>query len=98
MPTCQRLAGYCYSNPSRFTCVPATLSCWQVPAPIQQSGLNPYDVRRKCDRDGEDGPLCYPEMQWIETYLNQDHVKNELGVSKERTFASCNMQINQVSI
>lgn len=69
--TCQRLANYCYNSPSRFTCVPATLSCWQVMGPIQQSGLNPYDVRRPCDREGKDGPLCYPEMTWIETYMNK---------------------------
>lgn len=42
IPTCQRLTGYCYNNPNRFTCVPATLSCWQIAGPIQQSGLNPY--------------------------------------------------------
>lgn len=42
IPTCQRLTGYCYNAPNRFTCVPATLSCWQIAGPIQQSGLNPY--------------------------------------------------------
>ncbi|KAK4058376.1 hypothetical protein OIO90_000534 [Microbotryomycetes sp. JL221] len=93
--TCQRLAGYCYNSASRFTCVPATLSCWQVMGPIQQSGLNPYDVRMKCDREGEDGPLCYKEMQWIETYMNQADVKKALGVASDKTFQSCNMQINQ---
>lgn len=118
VPTCQRLVGYCHANPSRFTCVPATLSCWQVAGPIQQSGLNPYDVTKKCDRaEDKDGPLCCkstpraflsyplskmanlfaadPEMAWIETYLNQDHVKKELGAASDRTFESCNMQINQ---
>ncbi|GAA5857748.1 hypothetical protein JCM5353_001473 [Sporobolomyces roseus] len=93
--TCQRLTQYCYNNPSRFTCVPATLSCWQVAGPIQQSGLNPYDIRKKCDRDGEDGPLCYKQLQWIETYMNNPDVRKSLGVSKDRTFESCNMQINQ---
>ncbi|GAA5868400.1 hypothetical protein JCM1840_006979 [Sporobolomyces johnsonii] len=95
VPTCQRLTKYCYNAPSRFTCVPATLSCWQVAGPIQQSGLNPYDIRKKCDRDGEDGPLCYKQMQWIETYMNQPDVRKQLGVSKDRTFESCNMQVNQ---
>ncbi|GAA5868650.1 hypothetical protein JCM8547_003768 [Rhodosporidiobolus lusitaniae] len=95
VPTCQRLTKFCYDRPSRFTCVPATLSCWQVDAPIQSSGLNPYDIRMKCDRDGEDGPLCYKQMSWIETYLNQPDVKKELGAAPERNFESCNMQINQ---
>ncbi|BGP54355.1 hypothetical protein JCM8202_000788 [Rhodotorula sphaerocarpa] len=95
VPTCQRLTEFCYNNPSRFTCVPATLSCWQVAGPIQQSGLNPYDIRRKCDREGDDGPLCYKQMQWIETYMNQPEVRKELGATPDRTFESCNMQVNQ---
>ncbi|KAL8284039.1 hypothetical protein RQP46_005152 [Phenoliferia psychrophenolica] len=95
IPTCQRLTGYCYNAPNRFTCVPATLSCWQIAGPIQQSGLNPYDVRKKCDREGDDGPLCYKEMTWIETYLNKPEVKKQLGAPTDRTFESCNMQINQ---
>lgn len=52
--TCQRLTQLCYNSPNRFTCVPATLSCWQIASPIQNSGLNPYDVRKKCDRDGDE--------------------------------------------
>ena len=31
--------------------------------------LSSIDIRKKCDRDGDDGPLCYKEMQWIETYM-----------------------------
>jgi len=78
--------------------VPATLSCWQVAGPIQQSGLNPYDIRKKCDRDGEDGPLCYKQLQWIETYMNNPDVRKSLGVSKDRTFESCNMQVLRISL
>lgn len=95
VPRCTQLTEYCYNSPNRFTCVPATLSCWGIAGPIQSSGLNPYDTRKKCDRDGEDGPLCYRQMEWIETYLNKPEVKKELGVSEDRTFASCNMKINQ---
>ncbi|SCZ93705.1 BZ3500_MvSof-1268-A1-R1_Chr6-3g08833 [Microbotryum saponariae] len=93
--TCQRLTPYCYKAPSRFTCVPATLACWQTAGPIQSSGLNPYDITKKCDRDGEDGPLCYKQMQWIETYLNQAEIRKELGADPDTPFTSCNMQINQ---
>lgn len=36
---------------SRLTCTPAALYCWsQLYGPAQQSGLNLYDVRKKCDR------------------------------------------------
>jgi len=96
VPVCQRLQGYCYDNPSRLTCVPATLYCWQnIVGPISQSGLNPYDVRKKCDRNGKDGPLCYREMSWIETYLNREDIKAELGAPQKLNFQSCNMQVNQ---
>jgi len=95
-PTCARLQEYCYSNPSRLTCVPATLYCWQnIVGPISNSGLNPYDVRRKCDRNGKDGPLCYQQMQWIEAFMNRPEVKKELGAPDKLKFESCNMQVNQ---
>lgn len=61
----------------------------------ESSGLNPYDVRKKCDRNGEDGPLCYKQMQWIEAYLNNDDVKAELGAPANLKFDSCNMQISE---
>ncbi|KAF9239267.1 Alpha/Beta hydrolase protein [Melanogaster broomeanus] len=95
VPTCQRLVKACYDYESRFTCVPAALYCnSQLYAPIQQSGLNPYDARRACDPE-EDGPLCYQEMGWIETYLNDPAVKAALGVNPQQNFESCNMAVNQ---
>lgn len=36
--------------------------------------------RPQCDKEGEDGPLCYREMGWIENYLNQADVQAELGM------------------
>lgn len=54
VPRCQQLTKFCYNAPNRFTCVPATLSCWQIAAPFQNSGRNPYDVRKTCDREGEE--------------------------------------------
>ena len=34
-------------------------------------------------------------MQWIETWMNDPQNKAALGVNPERTFESCNMDINQ---
>ena len=34
-------------------------------------------------------------MGWVDTYLNQPSVKAELGVSPEREFTTCNMDVNQ---
>jgi cathepsin A (carboxypeptidase C) len=60
------------------------------------TGLNPYDVRRKCDRsETKDGPLCYKQMGWIETWMNNPIHKAALGVNPDRTFESCNMDVNR---
>ncbi|PLW15478.1 hypothetical protein PCASD_18973 [Puccinia coronata f. sp. avenae] len=94
VPTCERLQKFCYSNPSRFTCVPATLYCWSsIYGPIQNLDKNPYDVRQGCDRQAN--PLCYDEMNWIENYLNRDDVRSELGVPSDLKFESCNLDVNR---
>jgi len=95
VPTCQRLLSSCYSSGSRLACVPALLYCnSQLMGPLMQTGLNPYDVRRKCDRS-TDGDLCYKEMSYIDTWMNDPKVKVALGVDPTLTFTSCNMQVNQ---
>ncbi len=61
-----------------------------------ETGLNPYDVRKKCDRSKDkDGELCYKQMGWIENYMNDPSVKRALGVNPDRKFDSCNMEVNQ---
>ncbi|ODN74761.1 hypothetical protein L202_07082 [Cryptococcus amylolentus CBS 6039] len=93
---CQNLISGCYRTNSRFTCVPAALFCWSMFNDLQDLGLNMYDVRKTCDKSPEkDGPLCYKEMGWMETYLNKPEVKKELGAPDSVDFQSCNMQINQ---
>lgn len=65
-------------------------------SPLQASGRNLYDIRKTCNRDEDkDGPLCYKELGWIETYLNKPEVKEQLGAPKELNFASCNMEVNR---
>ncbi|KAG8904827.1 hypothetical protein FRB99_001083 [Tulasnella sp. 403] len=97
VPTCQRLIQSCYTYNSRFTCVPAGFYCnQQLFGPFMQLGLNPYDVRRKCDRRRDrDGPLCYPQLGYIENFMNNATVKNELGADEFIDFKSCNMEVNQ---
>ncbi|KAG8835541.1 hypothetical protein FRB91_001338 [Serendipita sp. 411] len=93
--TCQSLIKRCYESGSRFSCVPAGLYCnSQLMGPLQNLGLNPYDLRQKCDRQ-KDGSLCYKQMNWIDEWLNKEEVKKELGVPHDRQFESCNMQVNQ---
>lgn len=63
-------------------------------SPFLELGLNPYDVRKTCNRE-TDGPLCYKQMGWIETWMNDPENKKALGVDPSRDFESCNMQVNQ---
>ncbi|GLB35555.1 putative peptidase S10 family protein [Lyophyllum shimeji] len=94
VPTCQRLIQSCYRFNSRFTCFPAMVYCSTIFGSLQQTGLNPYDVRRKCDR-AKDGDLCYKQLLWVETWLNDPKTKAALGVNPDQTFASCNFEVNR---
>ncbi|KAI0094232.1 Alpha/Beta hydrolase protein [Irpex rosettiformis] len=95
VPTCQRLTQSCYNFNSKWTCVPAAAYCnSQILGPIQQLGLNVYDVRKKCDRS-KDGDLCYKQMTWIDVWMNQASNKKALGVPSDLKFTSCNMDVNQ---
>ena len=46
--------------------------------PYQFTGLNPYDMRIKC----EVRPLCYDFTQ-VTTFLNNKEVQKELGVKAD---------------
>jgi len=96
IPTCQRLINSCYNFASKLTCIPAVLYCNSqiMGSVMQQTGVNPYDVRLPCDR-AKNGDLCYAQMSWIETWMNSPANRVALGVSPERTFASCNMDVNK---
>lgn len=53
-------------------------------------------MRKTCDRSKDkDGELCYKQMGWIETWMNDPQVKVALGVDPTLNFASCNMEVNQ---
>merc|ERR1711990_905269 len=56
--------------------------------PYMATGLNPYDVRIKCDKP----PLCY-DMSNDVAYLNDPEVQKQLGVNMK--FSSCNLVVNK---
>ncbi|KAF4578412.1 hypothetical protein EYR36_000219 [Pleurotus pulmonarius] len=94
IPMCRRLIKSCYQFNSRFTCVPAQMYCEsQLFSPLMKLGVNPYDVRVKCDRS-QDGQLCYKELEWIETYMNKAAIKVELGVNPSIRYQTFNMAVN----
>ena len=53
-------------------------------------------MRRKCDRSKDaDGPLCYKNIGWTETWLNDPKTKAALGADPSKTFEACNMRVNE---
>ncbi|KAG0168586.1 hypothetical protein DFQ28_004712 [Apophysomyces sp. BC1034] len=80
-PRCEKLMDLCYKHPSRFTCIPASYYCEKSQAgPFGKTGLNPYDIRRKCE--GDTG-LCYDLIEAIGDWANRPEVRSQLGVDPE---------------
>ena len=79
-PFCEKLLTACYQFPSAITCVPPTLYCERIRDRYEATGLNPYDIRKKCT--GDPG-LCYDVIDAIVKYANNPEVRWELGVDNE---------------
>ncbi|KAI9297692.1 hypothetical protein K502DRAFT_363093 [Neoconidiobolus thromboides FSU 785] len=89
-PKCKKMIKSCYDFTSFITCVPASLYCSNVmETPYMKSGMNPYDVRRKCG----DNDLCYDIINDLESYYNLPHVMRELGVKVDK-YESCSNSVN----
>lgn len=89
LPTCQRTIQACYKG-NQDACATASDDCdGQLLGPYEQTGLNPYDIRKQCVGGG----LCYSELDWIQTWLNRDDVMQALGVEVDG-FSTCNSQVN----
>ena len=54
---------------------------------ISSIALQVYDIRKECV-----GPLCY-DFSRLDDYINQPHVRKELGVG-DRPWEACNMEVN----
>lgn len=91
LPRCLNFIEGCYESESVFSCVPAAIYCnnGQI-GPYQKTGRNVYDVRKMC----EGSSLCYKGLSYIDSYLNQDFVKETLGAEVE-TYESCNFDVNR---
>lgn len=91
LPRCLYLIESCYESGSVWSCLPASIYCnnGQM-GPYQRTGRNVYDIRKMC----EGSSLCYKGLEDIDTYLNQDFVKEKLGVEVD-TYESCNFDINR---
>lgn len=88
---CLTLIQSCYDSESIWSCVPASIYCNNAQlGPYQRTGKNVYDVRKPC----EGGNLCYPELQYVDDYLNQKFVMEAVG-AEVSNYESCNFDINR---
>lgn len=84
---CAPLIKSCYKSQSVLTCLPANLYCEKMMGPFEKTGLNYYDIRIPCDGDG-----CYPQMEPIDKYLNQEYVMEALG-SEVESYVGCDENV-----
>lgn len=92
LPRCLSLIESCYNSESVWSCVPASIYCNNAMlGPYQRTGQNVYDVRGKCE---DSGNLCYKQIGWITSFLNQKSVQEALGVEVS-SYDSCNFDINR---
>ena len=57
--------------------------------PYQDHGMNPYDMRQKCEKP----PLCY-DFSEIDVFLNDPTTKKILKADPSITWQQCNFQVN----
>lgn len=95
VPKCTKLIHQCNQGDSmidNFACQTAFLVCnTGLTSPYQMTGLNPYDIRKKCDVR----PLCY-DFSNVQKWLNKKETMKALGVDSKHvhSWSSCNFGIN----
>lgn len=95
VPKCTALIHECNKGNSAvnsFACQSAFVICnTGLTSPYQATGLNPYDIRKKCEHP----PLCY-DFSFVGDFLNLESTKQALGVDEKHShkWESCNYGIN----
>jgi len=89
-PKCISMINACQQDTSECPAAQAECNNAQM-GPYEESGLNPYDVRIKCQVPG----LCYDFSNTV-AFLGLQSTRDALGVTSDSaTWASCNMGVNQ---
>ena len=96
---CLSTAYYCYSqlyspieSEHRVTCLHSARQ--SLTNLLIETGLNLYDVRKRCSVP-EYGPECFPEIGWLESWMDGEDVKRSLGVDPTLTFKACKADVNK---
>ncbi|KAK1226689.1 hypothetical protein PQX77_010333 [Marasmius sp. AFHP31] len=96
LPRCQKaLSNGCFDQFDLINCRAAISFCDnEISSPLRESGLNPYDVSKKCV--GGSG-LCYAENDVIKQFLDLPRTRHILGLSHERhaprNFSACSEDV-----
>lgn len=90
VPRCEFLLKACDDYPDPLICNDAVDFCSdKLDGPYFDSGLNYYDVSKPCN-----GPLCYPIMRSITTFLRTDRVRKAFGVNPQTPqFEACSNEV-----
>ena len=92
VPACVKMIEQCDHNDTS-ACAPAQATCNNAQiGPYEESGLNPYDVRIKCEVPG----LCYDfsaPTAWLDLPATRDALHVTAASAK---WSSCNMKVNQM--
>lgn len=91
IPAFQRLAQQCYASGDVQSCSRAGQASNQMLQTYFNTGMNIYDIRKTCDRTPDN--LCYAELEYVSSYLNQQSVRDAIGADVTR-YTSCNNTIN----
>ncbi|PFH45567.1 hypothetical protein AMATHDRAFT_158699 [Amanita thiersii Skay4041] len=84
-----------------ISCSAAVNTCQiELLGPFYLTGLDPYDMSRKCEGESESHE-CYSVSKYIDEYLDRPSVRAQLGVDPSlsgKNFTGCNLSINSAFI
>ncbi|KAF9262351.1 serine carboxypeptidase [Marasmius fiardii PR-910] len=99
LPRCKKWTKeVCLDQYDAINCGAATSWCaLQIAEPFTATGLNPYDISRKCEGKLKE-TLCYPLTKHITAFLSNSTLRHELGVDNHPSipanFSSISWKVN----
>lgn len=91
LPRCEKwMTKSCIKQFDAIDCNAAMNFCMQeLRAPFLASGKNRYDMTKKCRED----TICYPEITYIQEYMNHPDVRALLGIDPSRNFTYLSQEV-----